>query len=209
MPTRNTGTILQDIAGNNVTRTHLSTHILLKVQGNVVGAAQGLDVSEDRSIKMIDEIGNDGHIDSAPSASTNITGSCERVRFGRMRITEAFSRGFIHVGSQRIPFDLEIHDIFIDNNLANVLLTVIENMWIKSVSYSYRADNFIITERMNWEAERIHSTIGGNNVVTGAGNGLQFPIIRNVFEQEADRGAFTGALDAPGLLNAFLADPRN
>lgn len=209
MPTRNTNSVLQDIEGNNRTATHLSTHILLKVAGNIVGAVQSLQVTEDRTIAMIDEIGTDGHIDSAPSRSTSISGSCERIRFDKMRIMEAFSRGYIHVASQRIPFDIEIQDIFLDNNQANILVTTIQNVWVKSLSYNYRADNYIISESMNWEAERIFSMINNQNVVQSVANGRQSPIILNAFEQQADRGAFTGALDAPGLINAFLADPRS
>jgi hypothetical protein len=208
MPTRNTSTALQDTDGNNRTATHLSTNIIIKVDGNVVGAVKSLEVTESRTLKMIDEVGTDGHIDSAPSASTNITGSCQRTRFDRMRIAEAFSRGFIHVHAQRIPFDLEIQDIFHDSDPANAIITTIRNVWIKDIRYTYSADDFIIVENMSWEAEGIFSVLNNNNVAQAVANGRGNPIILNQFEQEADRGAFSGALDAAGLLNAFLADPR-
>src|ERR1700743_498486 len=100
--TRNTTTPLSDSRGNNRTATHLSTNIIIKVDGNTVGAVKSLEITESRGgIKQIDEVGTDGHIDSAPSSSTNITGSCTRTRFDRMRIAEAFSRSFIHVSAQR------------------------------------------------------------------------------------------------------------
>lgn len=207
--TRNTGTALQDAQGNNRTATHLSTNIIIKVDGNVVGAVKSLEVTEARTIKMIDEVGTDGHIDSAPSASTNITGSCQRTRFDKMRIAEAFSRGFIHVHAQRIPFDLEIQDIFADSDPGNAIITTIRNVWIKDIRYTYSADDFIIVDNMSWEAEGIFSVLNNNNVAQAVSNGRANPIILNQFEQQADRGQFSGALDAAGLLNAFLSDPTS
>lgn len=209
MPTRNTSTQIQNIQGNNQTLTHLSTNIIIKVAGNTVGAVKSLEVTESRAIKMIDEVGTDGHIDSAPSASTKISGRCTRTRYNRLRIANAFSRGFVHVHAQRIPFDIEIHDIFADNDLANAVVTTIENVWISEISYTYGSDDFVIVDNMSWEAERISSLLANGNVAQAVSGGLANPIILNQFEQQADRGTFTGALDAAGLLNAFLADPRN
>jgi hypothetical protein len=207
--TRNTNTTLQDAAGNNQTKTHLSTNIIIKVDGNIVGAVKSLSVSESRSIKMISEVGTDGMIDSAPSASTEISGRCSRTRFNRLRMTEAFGRGFVHISSQRIPFDIEIQDIFHDSDPTNAIITTIQNVWISSLGYDYSSDDFVIVENMDWKAERIFSILNNGNVAQAVANGRANPIILNQFEQEADRGLFMGALDAPGLLNAFLNDPRN
>lgn len=207
--TRNTNTTLQDAAGNNQTKTHLSTNIIMKVDGNIVGAVKSLDVTESRSIKMISEVGTDGMIDSAPSASTEISGRCSRTRFNRLRIAEAFSRGFIHVASQRITFDIEIQDIFHDSDPTNAIITTIQNVWISNIAYTYSSDDFVIVENMDWKAERIFSILNNGNVSQAVANGRANPIVLNQFEQEADRGLFMGALDAPGLLNAFLNDPRN
>lgn len=209
MATRNTRTALTDINGNNRTATHLSSNIIIKVDNYVVGAVQSININETRSIRMIDEVGTDGHIDSAPSKSTDIKGSCDRVRFDRMRIAEAFARGFVHVGSQRIPFDIEIHDIFADSDTANAVVTVIKNVWITGISYQYGVNDWVITEKMDFEAESIFSIQNNNNVVTGAANGQDGPVHLDTFEQEADRGVFRGALDASGVLNAFLSDPTN
>jgi hypothetical protein len=88
--TRNTGTVLTDSQNNNRTATHLSTNIIIKVDGNVVGAIQNLRITESRDIAMIAEVGTDGFIDSAPRSATNISGSCERVRYARTRVAEAF-----------------------------------------------------------------------------------------------------------------------
>jgi len=204
---RNTGTILTDADGNNRTATHLSTHIIIVVDGNPVGAIQSLEVNEERgNIKMIDEVGTDGHIDSAPNQSTNYTINCTRVRFDQMRMAEAFSRGFLHVKSQRIPFDIEIHDRFHDADEGNAIITTVKNVWIKSIGYTFSADDWVIMDKMNCVAEDIFSVLNNNNVASAAANGRINEITLNPFEQEADRGDQRGALDAPGLLDAFASD---
>jgi len=204
--TRNTNTKLFDSQNNNRTATHLSTNIVIKVGNNVIGAVKSLDITESRGqIKMINEVGTDGHIDSAPGSSVDISGSCQRTRFDRMRIAEAFGRSFIHVGSQRIPFDIEIHDIFADSDPNNAVITVIQNVWIKDIRYTYSSDDFVIVDNMSWTAERIFSFLNNKNVVQATANGRANPIVLNVFEQQADMGTYTGALDAAGLLNAFIS----
>lgn len=202
----NTATEIFDSGQNNKTGTHLSTNIVILVQGNVVGAVQTMQINEARGgIKMIDEIGTDGHIDSAPNSATNVSGSCTRIRFDRMRIAEAFSRGFTHVKSQRIPFDIEIHDRFHDADAGNAIITTIKNVWIEKIGYTYSASDFIITDEMTWQAEDIFSVLN-NGAVVGNTNAVGQPVNLNTFEAEADVGKFRGALDAPGLLDAFLSD---
>jgi hypothetical protein len=203
---RNTGTVLFDAEGNNRTATHLSTNIVIVVNGNPIGAIQTLNVTETRNLVMVDEIGTDGHIDSAPTKSTDYTIACTRIRFNRMRIAEAFGRGFIHAKSQRIPFDIEIHDRFHDADPGNAIVTTIQNCWIGEINYQYNADNFIITDTMNLQAEDIFSVFSGNNNVVGQVNARGEPIFVNPFERQADRGEFRGALDQAGLLDAFLSD---
>lgn len=210
--TRNTRSVLTEDNGTNKTSTHLSTNIIIKVDNYIVGAVQSINISETRQIKMIDEIGTDGHIDSAPFASANISGSCSRVRFQKQRITEAFGRGFIHISAQRLPFDIEIHDFFHVNGVndkANAIVTTVKNVWIKSLTYDYHHDNWIITDKMDFDAETIYSKmiVGTGNVVQQAVNGQGGTIRLNQYEQEADRGDYRGALDAAGILNAFQSDP--
>ena len=209
MPTRNTTTQLYDSQGNNATKTHLSTSIILKVSGNTVGALQSVNINESRNIHMISEIGTDGHIDSAPQSSVEIGGRIQRVRYDRMRLFEAFSRGFIHLHSQRIPFDIEIHDIFHDADASNAIITTLKNVWFKSLSFDYTVSDYVIQENTDFVCERVYSIINNKNVAQAVANGRSNPIILNAFEQEADRGAFTAALDAAGLLNAFISVPRN
>jgi len=209
MATRNTNTSLTDSQGNNQTKTHLSTNIIIKVDGNVISTIQDIDYSEKAGIKKIPQVGTDGFVDIVRNESVDVTGSCSRIRWGGMRIAEAFSRGFIHVGSQRIGFNIEIQDIFLSNNTAAAIITVLDNCWISSITTAYKAGDFVIQDDMSFSARGIYSFLNSGNVVQSPANGREFPIILNAYEQEADRGAFTGALDAAGLMNAFLEDPRN
>lgn len=206
---RFTGTQINDDQGNNRTATHLSTNIILMVGPNPIGAAQQLEVTEQRGgLRMIDEIGTDGHIDSAPNQSTNYNISCQRVRFDRMRIAEAFSRGFVHVKSQRIPFDIQIHDTFHNSDINNSIITTLKNCWIERIGYTFNATDWVITETMAMQAEDIFSVFNGsgsNVVQETTNNGLIIPNL-NPFEREADRGDYRGSLDGPGLLDAFLSD---
>lgn len=204
---RNTGTLLFDQENNNRTATHLATNIVIVVNGNPIGAIQTLEVTEQRGgIRMVDEVGSDGHIDSAPNQSTNYNVSCQRVRFNRMRIAEAFGRGFVHVASQRIPFDIEIHDRFHDADEGNSIVTTIQNCWIERIGYTFSATDWVITDTMAIQAEGIFSVFGQSNNVVGSTNARGEIIEINPFEQETDRGEFRGALDQSGLLDAFLSD---
>lgn len=197
----NTGSTLNGPNGTNKTSTALSTNIIIKVGPNTVGAIQTISIDEKRDIEMIDEVGTDGSIDSAPKSSTKISGSCDRIRFDRMRIAEAFSRGFVHVHAQRIPFDIVVIDNW-NGDANNALFTTIKNVWISGISYSYGAADFIITDKMTWQAETIYTTLANGNAAQGGENGI--PLAIDSIEQQADIGGRRGALDAPGLLKAFL-----
>lgn len=197
--------------GNNKTSTAISTNILIMVGNTPVGAVQSLAISEKRSIKMIDEVGTDGHIDSVPNQSTNITGTCQRVRFDRMRIAEAFGRSFHHVSSQAYPFDI----IIIDKqklDFGSQISTVIKNVWINGIDYTYQVSDWVITESMTWEAETIYSHLNSGNATPAATGGeRQIPL--NLLppnpgntlsiEQLTDTGAGgrRGSLDAAGLID--------
>ncbi len=187
---------------NNKTSTALSTNILIMVGPNPVGAIQSLTVNEDRPLKMIDEVGTDGHIDSSPTGSTNITGDCTRIRFDRYRIAEAFGRGFVHVHSQVYPFDIMIIDRQSSQEGLHVN-TIIKNVWIKNISYTYQQNDWIISEKMTWEAETIHSFLNGNkNVAIGGARGTG-PLSIIPIERDTDIGknGRRGSLDANGLID--------
>jgi hypothetical protein len=215
----NTGSTLT-VAGSNVnkTSTGISTNIIIMVNNTAVGAIQSMAISEKRGIKMIDEVGTDGHIDSVPNVSTNITGTCQRVRFDRLRVTEAFSRGFIHVHSQVYPFDIVILDKQ-KRDQGSQISTVIKNVWISGLDYTYQISDWVITDTMTWEAETIFSVLNNGSsqpVAVGGERGIQHMGagpngIVNInsgdgivnIEQLVDTGSNgrRGSLDAAGLID--------
>lgn len=204
----NTNSTLSFPGGQNKTSTAISTNIIITVRNSTgvnvpVGAVQSMAISEKRSIKMIDEVGTDGHIDSVPNQSTNITGSCQRVRFDRLRVAEAFSRGFVHVASQAYPFDIVIFD---KQKLAQGLQisTVIKNVWISGIDYTYQVSDWVITDTMSWEAENIFSILNNGSstpVAQGGELGLAFSNIPIERATDTGQNGRRGSLDAPGLID--------
>ena len=140
------------------------------VNDRAVGAIQSMAISEKRGIKMIDEVGTDGHIDSVPNVSTNVSGTCQRIRFDRLRITEAFSRGFLHAASQVYPFDIVVLDKQ-KRDQGSQISTVIKNVWISGLDYTYAANDWVITDSMTWEAENIFSVLAGGSASPAAVGG--------------------------------------
>jgi len=197
-----TGSLLTSSKGNNNTGVALSTQILIKVGDVAVGAIQSLSITEARNISMVNELGTDGSIDSAPTGSTVISGSCTRIRFDRLRATEAFGRDFLHIHSQRIPFDISIFD-FWQGDGADVITTTIKNVWIDNITYSYSQDNWIITDTFQWKAETMYSTLNGGPAATGGARGGAI-LSLNAIERAADIGQRRGSMDASGLINDYF-----
>ncbi len=211
----NTGSTLGLNSGVNKTSTSLSTHIVIMVNNVPVGAVQSLQVSEKRRVTMIDEVGSDGHIDSTPSKSTDISGSCQRIRFDRMRITEAMGRGFLHNASQVYPFDIVILDKQ-KADVKNQISTVIKNVWITGIDYAYQVSDWVVTDTMTWEAETIFSILNGGqdprkgglaaaSAALGGERSIQHANISvggiNNIEQVVDTGGRRGSLDASGIID--------
>jgi hypothetical protein len=204
----NTGSTLSYASGTNKTSTAISTNILIMVNSTVVGAVQSLSINEKRDVQMINEVGTDGSIDSTPYKSATFSGSCKRIRFDRLRIAEAFSRGFIHVQSQAYPFDIVVLDKQ-KADVANQISTVIKNVWMTGIDYSYEADNWIITDTMSWVAETLYSTLSvgsGQPVAQGGERGIKYSnVILNgqSIERLTDTGANgrRGSLDFAGLID--------
>lgn len=201
--TPQTGSILTGKGGRDRTGTALSTNIVIMVNGVSVGAVQSMQVTEERSIIMIDEVGTDGHIDSVPNKSTNITGDCKRIRYDGLRVAPAFGRDFFHVAAQRIPFDIVILDKWLGDGAATVI-TTISNVWIKTIGYTYQQDNWVIIDDMTWAAESIASSLNGGQAATSGERG--FALQLDSIEQQADLGLRRGSMDAPDLIDAFFSN---
>jgi hypothetical protein len=211
-PFPSTGSTI-DLAGHNTTQTAVSTNILISVGPNPVGAIQDITITETRPLKMIDEVGTDGHIDSVPNMSTNIKGTCKRVRYDRMRISEAFSRGYVHAHSQRYPFDITIIDGWNGNplNLSDTsqdIITTIKNVWIAEISFTYQTSDWVIVDNMSFEAESISSTLGSSSTPAAQGGTRSIPLAllspTSDIERAADVGQLRGGLGVVGLISAFL-----
>lgn len=199
----NTKSTLSFPGGQNKTSTGISTHMVIMVNNTPVGAIQSITINEKRNIKQVDEVGTDGHVDSVPNQSTNITGTCQRVRFDRLRIAEAFSRGFIHVSAQAYPFDIVILDRQ-KRDQGSQISTVIKNVWISGIDYTYQVSDWVITDNMTWEAEAIFSVLNaGSAQPVATGGERQIPFSNIPIERQTDTGANgrRGSLDASGLID--------
>lgn len=204
----NTNSTTGYLDGRNKTSTSLSTNMLVLVNDTPIGALQEISINEARSVTMIQEVGTDGFIDSVPNSSTKISGSCKRIRYDALRITEAMGRSFLHLASQVYPFDF----VIIDRNRrgGNKISTVIKNVWITSLQYTYSQGEWIITDNVQWEAETIYSTLvgTGGSAATGGDLGIKSsgPFnaeFTNDIERAVDAGKSgrRGSLDSGGLID--------
>jgi hypothetical protein len=205
----NTGSITQISdaqrpGGHDATFVQLSTNIVIRVNAIAIGAIQEIQYTESRNITMVDEVGTDGHIDSAPTKSTDVTGSCQRLRFSRARLTEAFGRGYLHLHSQRIPFDIDIYDIA-NGDGSNAIVTTLKNVWFNNLAMTMQASNWLITETAQFMAEEIYSNLNGGNAATGGLLGSNIMQINSI-ERQADMGKRLGSMDAPGLITDFFSN---
>lgn len=172
----------------------LSTQILIKVQGVNgawfdVGAIQNFQVSENRNINPIQEVGTDGIIQLHPSGAQPIQISVTRAVFDYQRVTVAFQRGFHHVMSQRFPFDIVVVDYnpyvfasearhfpnasrslsFEGADTARTVRTRFVNCWFSTNQYTYAADNYMITENATIMAEAVYDTNIDDSTVLAQG----------------------------------------
>lgn len=188
--------------------TGLSTQIIVKVNNETVGAIQQLSINHNRNLYRVPELGLDGFLEVVPNNPTTYDISVNRIVFDRLRLPEAFSRGFVNIKSQLIPFDILIIDRSNGDGEGAVVTTLSRN-WFKSYSVKYGADNYIITEDAGLVCEDIYTTLGSSNqsAATGGDRGLNFD--RNAREQDTDRGGggvnggsgFRGTLDVENLMN--------
>ena len=82
------------------TNSGLSTQIIIKVFNSPVGALQNLQVTQNRGLARIVEVGTDGVIEIVPNKATEYELSATRIVFDQLRLPEAFSRGFRFIASQ-------------------------------------------------------------------------------------------------------------
>lgn len=199
------------------TATGLSTQILIQVDGQSVGAIQSLDVSQSRNVERVVEVGTDGTIEIVPNKATETELQVDRIYFDKKRMTEAFSRGFLNIHAQRVPFDIVIYDFSnaessnsptdnpatlditaafdVADSSAGLITTIYENCWFTKLSTKHSATDYIITESASISCEFAHSFKDGN-ITANASRGT--PTFDDALERIADVGR-RGSLDARGL----------
>lgn len=200
----NTGTIFDNPDNGSKTRTGLSTQIVVYVEGEPVGAIQSLTENQNRPVKPIQEVGTDGIIEIVPNGAATISLTIKRVVFDGLSLPEAFSRGYRNIHAQRIPFDIVVIDKFTGDG-DNAVVTTYHNCFFKSLSKSYSADNYMITEDAGVDAEFMSTTRAGGPVANSQGinGGREIPGRQvDSVEQSADTGTRRGPLDFAGLISA-------
>jgi hypothetical protein len=188
--------------------TGLATQIIISVEGEHVGAIQSLQITHTRNNSGIKEVGLDGFLEIVPNQPTTYDVSVERIVFDRLRLPEAFARGFINIKSQVLPFDILILDRSNGDGEGLIKHTLI-NCWFKSYVHKYASNDYILTESGSLTCEDIATSLGntGESAVQGGARGIVYQV--NDRERQTDTGSggselgagFRGSLDVTNLLN--------
>jgi len=183
--------------------TGLSTQIVIKVGNDTVGAVQQLQVTQNRPLYRAVEIGLDGTLEIVPQQRTEVTLNVTRIVFDKLRMAEAFARGFVNIKAQRLPFDILVIDRTSGEG-ENAITHTYRNCWFQNYVTPYNADNYIITETGVLWAEDASSRLGASaNVAQGGARDMKPQI--ETRERQADIGDFRGTMDAPGIAEAAFA----
>ena len=202
----NTRTIMDSPdLGQGQTRTGLSTQIVVMVGDRPVGAIQSFAQTQQRGTKPIAEVGTDGFIEIVPSSPTSISLTVSRIVFDGLSVTEAFSRGFMNISAQRMPFDIMVIDKF--NGSDNKIVTIYKNCWFTNISKTFSAQDYVVSENASISVETVFSyksTPG--NPVGGKGHDLgdleKDSVQTNSIEADTDVGVYRGSMAYEGIVNS-------
>jgi len=175
----------------------LSTQIVVKVGGTVVGAIQSITFPQAREMHVFEEIGTEGVVEVCPKGAAKVTVTVERLVFDGLRLPEALARGFINIQAQRYPFDIQIIDTTNGDIDQSAIVTTIHGCWIKSYAPTITANAFLVSERAELQAERITTFQGGHSAVHGGRRGIAFDY--DTVERSTDKNGRVGRLDAAGI----------
>lgn len=183
-------------------QTGLSTQIVVLVENEPVGAIQKLSITQSRSLYRAHELGLDGILEIVPQSSTTFEASIERIVFDRLRLPEAFKRGFVNIKSQLIPFDIEIIDrTGGDIDTGAEVVSKLVNCWFSSYNPSMNADNFIISENANIWFEDIQTFYGNGTSLSSSSRGLRGIAPTTLpREGDTDRGTYRGTMDVANII---------
>lgn len=182
-------------------RTGLSPLILVRVNGEAVGAIQTLNPTETRQVARVQELGTDGVIELVPNSPTNVTLQVTRLVFDNLRLPPAFRRGFAHIQAQRLPFDIDVFDRTHGLQSPNISMqiTSYRNCYFANYSSSYQANNYQITENATIEAQYVEDL----HPVTASVNERGLSPDVNYIENLANTGIRLGTLDFPDLIDEY------
>lgn len=163
----------------NFISTGLSTAILVEVDNKRVGAIQSMTIDQSRSVEGVREVGSDAIIERVPNSAAEVELDVERIVFDGLSLPVAFGRPFNNIHSQRIPFTIKVFDTTYAQtdaapdfsavpNSAAMIIHEYSGCWFTSLSSSYTAREYIITQRARITCE---------NVVTYFANGTTSPAI--------------------------------
>lgn len=180
--------------------TGLSTQIVVKVGTDTVGAIQSLAITQNRPIERVKEVGLDGTLEAVPNQPTTYDVRVTRIVFDRLRLPEAFMRGFINIKSQTVPFDIQIIDNTNGSDDGAVVHTL-KNCWFNSYNPKFEAGNYILSEDAGIICEDISTTLGtsGESAVQGGARGVNYEV--NARERSTDSGNYRGSMDVADLIN--------
>lgn len=186
--------------------TGLSTQIVIKVGTETVGAIQNLNINQTRALYRTRELGLDGILEIVPNNATEYTASVTRVVFDRLRLPEAFARGFVNIKSQLLPFDILIIDRTNGDGDSAISHRLV-NCWFNTYNPKYEANDFIISEESSIYFEDISTTLGSSDAsaVQGGDRGINF--VEDERERDTDRGSggsvtgggFRGTMDVADI----------
>jgi hypothetical protein len=195
---------------NEAINTTLSTQIIIKVNGEPVGALQKLTVSQKRPLERIKEVGTDGVIEIVPNGATEFTLTADRIVFDQLRLPESFSRGFRFINAQRLPFDIEVLDISNTDpgsptDDKRVVSMVYRNCWFESYDTPYEANNYIVTESATIQCETAFLTEPVQANKGGMGlRGIPPQTDDALIEKYVNTGTRRGSMDTAGIINSVF-----
>lgn len=183
--------------------TGLSTQIIIKVGTETVGAIQTLNVTQNRGLTRVGEIGLDGVLEIVPSKMPTVQLTVGRIVFDQLRLPESFARGFTNIKSQRIPFEILIIDRTGGGGSQSVVHKFI-NCWFESYAPKFQASDYIISEDATIWAEDVSTTLSGENASQGGARGINYQ--EEERERDTDKGRYRGTMDAAGIIDAAFSN---
>ena len=196
-------------------RSGLSTQITVFVNdanGGIepVGAIQSLTVTENNTLKRIGETRSGRTVEIIPQGPDMITLNVRRMIFDNLRLIHALGRGYTHIRSQRVPFDIAVFDkthtgqVWPQSHAPSLTMmqTWYRRCWFSSLNVDYRAQEYLITENATLECEYIEEI----HPITSEDNerGLQLNI--DHVEQSYDEGLAPGGLDTARQVDTTKVD---